>query len=78
MTVAEAKLIKRCILAWLTADGLVEVGAINGVDPRTARNLVAEGILAYDMPKTANHLTNSHVRLANQEELEADLNFLKN
>jgi hypothetical protein len=46
---------------------LVEVGAINGVNPRTAESLVKAGIAVYDMPLNANERTNSHIRFNTEE-----------
>lgn len=51
---------------------LVEVGWINGVNPRTAASLVEAGVLVYDMPYNANECTNSHVRFPTLKELSLD------
>jgi hypothetical protein len=47
----------------------VEVGWINGVNPKTARSLVEAGVLVEDMPFDMDANTNSHVRLPRLEEV---------
>jgi hypothetical protein len=48
---------------------LVEVGWINGVNPRTADSLVRSGVLVTDMPFDSDVHTNTHVRLPRLDEL---------
>ncbi len=73
MTKAEIKLLQKCIFALRSHDEytseLVEVGWINGVDPRTAKSLVDKKILVYDMPYNATRYTNSHVRFPDADEI---------
>jgi hypothetical protein len=74
MTNAQIALMKRAIEAYVTADEpnhrLVEVGKINGVNPRTAQSLVDAGLLVWDMPSYAEVYTSGHVRLPLRHELE--------
>lgn len=66
MTPKQIQLLKKCIYKLRTADSideeLVEVGSINGVDPRTAKSLVDAELLVYDFPSWANEITHDHVR----------------
>jgi hypothetical protein len=81
VTRAQLDLMRRCIRAVRFAEAeaengfqrvdyeLVEVGWINGVNPRTARFLVDLGLLVEDMPTWANEHTHTHVRLPRMDEL---------
>ncbi len=85
MTKSQTELMKRCIAAVrdaqqcqfnLTTQGgrehdfeLIEVGWINGVNPRTAASLVAMGLLVEDMPTWSNEFTATHVRLPRYGEM---------
>jgi hypothetical protein len=83
MTPAQLELLRRCVRAVRFSQAqaenafqrcdyeLVEVGWINGVDPRTAKSLVNLGLLVEDMPTWADEHTNTHVRLPRMEELDA-------
>ena len=67
MTNAQISLIKKCILA---GDECVEVGWINGVNPRTAECLINQGILKEDWPPLYEGQSNhSYVRLLTTEEM---------
>ena len=74
MTKAQIELLKKCIYALRTAEykneEVVEVGKINGVDPRTAQSLLDAGLLVTDWPSYANEHTNTHVRFPTAEEME--------
>jgi hypothetical protein len=82
MTSAQLDLMRRCIRAVRFAEAeaengfqrvdyeLVEVGWINGVNPRTAKSLVKLGLLVEDMPTWADENTHTHVRLPRMDELE--------
>jgi len=76
MTKPQITLLKRCIHSDRHCEGkhdwrLVEVGMINGVDPRTAETLVNAGLLVYDWPTWTSEITNNHVRLPNSDEINA-------
>jgi hypothetical protein len=82
MTPKQIELLRRCVRAVRFAEAeaengfqrvdyeLIEVGWINGVDPRTATSLVALGLLVEDMPTWADEHTHTHVRLPRMAELE--------
>ena len=74
MTKSQIELLKKCIYALRTAEykneELVEVGKINGVDPRTAQSLIDAGILTTDMPSYTTEFTNTHVRFPTENEME--------
>jgi hypothetical protein len=78
MTKKQVALLKKLIYARLSdvpvghlSDDwrMVEVGWINGVDPRTARSLVNLGLAVECMPSSATQYTNTHLRLPESEEL---------
>jgi hypothetical protein len=82
MTPTQVELLRRCVSAVRFSQAqaenafqrcdweLVEVGWINGVDPRTAKSLVKLGLLVEDMPTWADEHTHTHVRLPRLEEIE--------
>ena len=73
MTKQQAELLKKCVFAVRSAQEakekgdlhsyrwrdfeMVEVGWINGVNPRTAESLIEAGILVSDQPSWASELT---------------------
>jgi hypothetical protein len=78
MTRAMTDVLKRLIRARLTEPPpghaasdwwLVEVGWINGVNPRTAEALVGAGLAVYAAPSWASEFTGAHIRLAEPGEL---------
>lgn len=73
MSPSQVSLMKKAIFMTRNAqtgdEELVEVGEINGVDPRTARTLVRAGLLVEDMPRSASRFTATHVRLPRAGEI---------
>ncbi len=68
MTPKQIELIKKCIEVGANC---VEVGWINGVNPRTAEALVDAGILTYDWPINYHGTSRqSYVRLRKKDEVE--------